>query len=476
MQRIALYRKYRSADFDEVIGQDHVTRSLSAALARELVSHAYLFTGPRGTGKTSVARILARRVNGLERDTDLAGQLDVIEIDAASNRGIDEIRQLRERIVSAPSSLKYKVYIIDEVHMLTREAFNALLKTLEEPPAHAILILATTDAHKLPETILSRVQRFDFRSLSVNDLIEQLRSIAKQENITIDDEALELVARSAGGGSRDAISLLDQLSVIDGAIDQKLVLAMLGLSSEQAIDQLLNNLSVGDLAAAIQNLSKILDGGADPQALTSQIVERLRQHFLLVAGIAAEASDAESDNLELTASQTMSYIESFSRALQDFKLTQQYSLPIELALYRLVTVEDMPVATPTPTPEPKTQSKPIVQESPKTVPDTTSDSGDPYTKALSYIKTKNNSLYAVMNMADVQIEDDQLRLGFNFSFHKDRVEEMRNRALIEAVMSRAYGRPIHLICQLNHVKTAKIDPDSELVTTALEILGGEVID
>ena len=177
MSRLALYRKYRSADLEDLVGQDHITKTLTESLSREQISHAYLFTGPRGTGKTSAARILARRVNDLDSTEDTAKQLDIIEIDAASNRGIDEIRALREKINSSPTSLKYKVYIIDEAHMLTKEAFNALLKTLEEPPPHAIFILATTESNKLPDTIISRTQRFDFRPFSVAVIIAQLKSL-----------------------------------------------------------------------------------------------------------------------------------------------------------------------------------------------------------------------------------------------------------------------------------------------------------
>src|SRR5476649_2136159 len=199
-----LYRKYRSRSLDEVIGQKHVTDTLKNALKSGRISHAYLFTGPRGVGKTSVARILAHEVNGLPY-TDESIHLDIIEIDAASNRRIDEIRDLRDKVRIAPTSAKYKVYIIDEVHMLTKEAFNALLKTLEEPPEHVVFILATTDVHKLPETIISRTQRFSFRSIAVPDAVKHLRFIANSEKIKIDDEALELIAERGDGSFRDSI-------------------------------------------------------------------------------------------------------------------------------------------------------------------------------------------------------------------------------------------------------------------------------
>src|SRR5579862_6225035 len=200
----ALYRKYRSKSFAEVVGQEHITKTLEQAIKSGRISHAYLFTGPRGVGKTSVARILAHEVNKLPYSGESI-HLDIIEIDAASNRRIDEIRDLRDKVNIAPASARYKVYIVDEVHMLTREAFNALLKTLEEPPAHSIFILATTEAHKLPETIISRTQRFEFKPISGPQAAKQLAAIAKSEKIDISPEALNLLAEFGGGSFRDSI-------------------------------------------------------------------------------------------------------------------------------------------------------------------------------------------------------------------------------------------------------------------------------
>ena len=238
----ALYRKYRSKSLADVVGQDHITDILTRALKSGRIAHAYLFTGPRGVGKTSIARILAHEINQLPYD-DESNHLDIIEIDAASNNGVEDVRDLREKVQIAPVSAAKKVYIIDEVHMLSKPAFNALLKTLEEPPEHIVFILATTDVEKLPATIISRTQRYGFRAITTEDAVKHLQHIAKEEKLKISEDALKLIAERGDGSFRDSISLLDQLSSLaddkDG-ITAALIESSLGLAPVTIIDSLLD--------------------------------------------------------------------------------------------------------------------------------------------------------------------------------------------------------------------------------------------
>lgn len=274
----ALYRKYRSRSLDEIVGQEHVTAILKNAIAQDRIGHAYLFTGPRGVGKTSIARILAHEINELPY-SDESAHLDIIEIDAASNNGVDDIRDLREKVTLAPTSAKKKIYIIDEVHMLSKPAFNALLKTLEEPPAHVVFILATTDIDKLPETIVSRTQRYTFKQASPSDIVVNLARIVAAEKIKIDTEALDLIATYSGGSYRDSVSLLDQLASIhtsDKQIVASDIESALGLASSTAIHQLLEALRSQDFTATTTKLQQLIRGGIQPTIIATQIIQSIQ--------------------------------------------------------------------------------------------------------------------------------------------------------------------------------------------------------
>ena len=271
----ALYRKYRPKTLVDVVGQDQVVSFLSRALAENKISHAYLFVGPRGTGKTSVARIFAHEINDFPYEIE-DDYVDIIEIDGASNRGIDDIRELREKAAIAPTTGKYKVYIIDEVHMLTREAFNALLKTLEEPPKHTIFIMATTDAHKVPVTITSRAQTYTFRLADYTVMFDFLRNVANKENIKITDDAIKLIVKRGGGSFRDSLSILDQISTLSSReISREMVEAAMGLPDDEKIDQILEDYLSGDVVKITTDFKEILSNGIKPETLNEEIVARI---------------------------------------------------------------------------------------------------------------------------------------------------------------------------------------------------------
>ena len=270
----ALYRKYRPRQLSEVIGQPQVTDVLAKSIKQGKISHAYLFIGPRGTGKTSVARIFAHEINGFKYELE-DNYVDIIEIDGASNRGIDDIRELREKALVAPTTGKYKVYIIDEVHMLTKEAFNALLKTLEEPPSHVIFIMATTDAHKVPVTITSRAQTYTFKLADEKTILDFLKSVAKNEKINIDNDALLVIAKRGGGSFRDSLSLLDQISTLGDKITKDLVISAMGLPSDEKIAELLTIYSSADVVKITTLLKDLLASGTKPETLVEELISQI---------------------------------------------------------------------------------------------------------------------------------------------------------------------------------------------------------
>ncbi len=309
MSNLVLYRKYRPKNFSDIIGQDHVVKTLKNAIKNDNISHAYLFSGPRGTGKTSMARLLAKAVNCSEEKTSEpcnkcasckeitnGNAVDLIEIDAASHRGIDEIRQLREGIKFSPNSLKYKVYIIDESHQLTKGAANALLKTLEEAPSHAIFILATTEPQKMLPTIISRCQRFDFRKLNFEEIIKKLKIILKKEKIKSDERSLELIASAAGGSFRDAESLLDQmLTFTEDELREEDVKNLLGLVETQYISEFVSLIIKGNRLSAVEYLEKMYKEGVNLEEFHSSLLEYLRQ--LMAVSMIDESSKNENSSV-----------------------------------------------------------------------------------------------------------------------------------------------------------------------------------
>lgn len=361
MAYVALYRRWRPESFADLVGQEHISRTLSRAVTSGQTSHAYLFTGPRGTGKTSTAKILARALNCAEgptltpcgvcdscRSISDGSSMDVFEIDAASNRGIDEIRDLRESVKFAPTEGHYKIYIIDEVHMLTTEAFNALLKTLEEPPERVIFILATTEPHKVPATIQSRCQRYDFHRITVTEIRDRLIYVCKESDIAAEEDALGIIAAQADGGMRDALSILDQcMALAEGTLTAERVQEALGLVGRAWIRRMAGEIAARDAAALIAQLSELLQSGRE----LKQVLAELAQHFrrLMIAGVggavsAAElcAGDAEElrmDVAQFTQEEIMSILRRLNETMQELRTSPQPRITVETLLIGLCHTE-----------------------------------------------------------------------------------------------------------------------------------------
>lgn len=449
----ALYRKYRSKSLSEIVGQEHITTALKNALDKGNISHAYLFTGPRGIGKTSIARILAHEVNGLTYSSD-STHLDIIEIDAASNRRIDEIRELRERVHSAPTSVKYKVYIIDEVHMLTKEAFNALLKTLEEPPAHVIFILATTESHKLPETIISRTQRYTFKPIDTERAVKHLEFIAKSEGIRVSHDALELIAEHGQGSFRDSISLLDQVSNSADTIGLDEVRNMLGIAPTGAITELITNLEASSVSATLKTLQQLRLQGFSAATTAKQLATRLRQDLLesstnlsqaallglLERLLAVQASHDPETALELA------LLTGVTDATQPHQQTAVPETPTPPVAKK---VSEKPKIEPSVTP--KKLAEDIIAAKPSTVEAPAfeiTDENNLWQETLQEIKKTHNTLYSVARMAVATTDGDEITLQFSFPFHHKRISESKNKQVITDVIQRLSGRAVTLVCVL----------------------------
>ena len=357
----ALYRKYRSQTFSQLVGQEVVAKTLKQAVEQEKISHAYLFSGPRGTGKTSVAKIFAKAMNcpnqvGGEPCNNCYicqgvtnGSLeDVIEMDAASNNGVDEIRDIRDKSTYAPSVARYKVYIIDEVHMLSTGAFNALLKTLEEPTPNVVFILATTELHKIPATILSRVQRFEFKSIKTQDIRDHIFHILEKEGIDYESEAVEIIARRAEGGMRDALSILDQaLSLTQEArLTTAVSEEITGTISLSALDDYVAALAQKDVARALENLDLIFDNGKSMTRFVTDLLQYLRDILIVqTGGENTHNSQAFKDNLSLSQNLLFEMITIATGSLADMKASLQPKIYAEMMTIRLAELEVKPAIT-----------------------------------------------------------------------------------------------------------------------------------
>lgn len=517
----ALYRKWRPQTFDEVVGQEHVVRTLRNALLSGRVHHAYLFAGPRGTGKTTTARLLAKAVNCLDpepanrpcnrcaicRAVNEGRLMDLIEIDAASNTSVEDIRELRERVGYRPSEARYKVYIIDEVHMLSTAAFNALLKTLEEPPSHVIFVLATTEPHRIPATVLSRCQRLDFRRVPLTDLIARLRHLAEQEGIQVDDGALRLIARYATGSVRDAESLLDQISAYtDRVVTVEAVRAALGAGDEEAVVALTDALADRDAGRGLAIIGEATDRGTDPRQFARQMADHLRTLLLvrLRAPVPLQISESlrptvQTQAVRFTPRQLSRAVRLFGQAAADARVSWQPQLPLELAFLEAALAEDERGSGPESGREEKAPSRnepvtsrqtgsassaPRSAASPATHPTLPANrptaipprpsapvapaseaQGDRYgakegivsleevrqqwNELLRLLRSVNHSLEALMRSGKpVGVEGETLLIGFAYPFHRDKVDEEANRRAVEDALEKLLSRPVRVRCVL----------------------------
>ncbi|MGB7538901.1 MAG: DNA polymerase III subunit gamma/tau [Anaerolineales bacterium] len=533
-----LYRKWRPQTWDDVVGQKHVVHTLKNALATGRIAHAYLFSGPRGTGKTSMARILAKAANcSAEAVADRpcnqcarckavneGNYLDLIEIDAASNTSVEDVRDLRERVPFAPGDGRYKIYIIDEVHMLSTAAFNALLKTLEEPPAHAIFILATTEAHKIPATVISRCQRHEFRRLGVEEMTVQLTEMVKAEGIRADNEALEAVARQSTGSMRDAISLLDQLGSMGEAITLASTLEMLGATGGETVQRLVACISRGDTADGLQIIHRATDSGADARQFARQVVDYLRGVMMAASGnadlveVTPETRAAMKDLSEkIDPAALYRAIRSFSHAAADLRSGWRPQLPLELALIDSIldpgapgaptgapsapsasgssgagsTYKSIP-ARPAPTaPAPKPAVK--VADNPPPAytaapAEAVSDSGmtlarirESWSRILATVRERDTYSHTLFARAQPgSFEGDLLSIYVDSDLVRQKCSRPETLLLLQGVLAEVLGSALRIRFAVGKVQSiaegqAKY-PDGGMVDTASREFGAQVID
>jgi len=545
---MVFYRKYRPQNFEELIGQDHVKKTLLAAFNSGKLGHAYLFTGPRGSGKTSTARILAKLVNCEKQQSVVSSQssaesrelkaeslipcnmcdscisitdgsnMDLIEIDAASNRGIDDIRELREKIKLSPSSAKKKVYIIDEVHMLTTEAFNALLKTLEEPPAHVLFILATTEVQKLPVTILSRVARFDFKLAKLEEIKTALKSICNKEAVKVSDEVLNLIAEVSEGSFRDAVKLLDQVCSMGEGISLEEAQGVLKANDFSETSGFIEKLISRDCKSALLLIQKLNGKGASIKEFTNSILRALRQMLLIKNGV-GEVGDFEAGSKKLEILQDLSakvdqvklvtFLENFQKSIEQLKYTTISSLPLEVALIKSCQTSAV-------------SYQPQIQNSQFVIPSPGSESGvnsvegsvgtikiatgsvnlrnddvpepipsidtmqasddvlvitDKWTYILETIRPYNYSLEALLKQAKVKNCDGvNVILEVPYSFHQRILEAPKSRTLLESILADVLGKSVKVTTvigkrevKVSELANVEVAQDDEIVRLAAEI-------
>ena len=526
----ALYRKWRPQTWEAVVGQPHVISTLRNALAAGRVAHAYLFAGPRGTGKTTTARLLAKAVNCQEEDlakrpcgacdfcqaVNQGRFLDLIEIDAASNTSVEDVRDLRDKINFTPNQGRYKVYIVDEVHMLSTAAFNALLKTLEEPPAHAIFILATTEVHKIPATVLSRCQRHEFRRIPVGDIVDQLKKMADEEGIQVEADALTLIARQSTGAMRDAISLLDQLASTGQAITLEAAQAVLGTTASQAVLEVVDALANQQADAGLDRLHTALDAGSDPRQFARQIVDYLRDLLLIRMGNSSQVDATAEVRVQManhaqkfSTSELLRVIRVFNYAAGEARSAWQPALPLEMAFVEALEVPQGPDSA-KPVESPGTPLIPPVQQTPAPQRPPSGSAQNPvsskpakitapgvgetgesevlaaqklaavWQQILGLVRQQSQPAYGTLNSSTSRaLHGDQLTLSFASDVLKTKMEKPENLALLRSALQQVFGREIFVQCRVDTARRDTVPPgvaDDGIVAAALRDLGGELVD
>lgn len=507
----ALYRQWRPQCFDDLVGQEHISKTLQNALKKGRIAHAYLFTGPRGTGKTSTAKIMAKAVNCLTpqdgqpcnicencQNINNGRSLDVIEIDAASNRGIDEIREIRERVHFVPSQGKYKVYIIDEVHMLTTEAFNALLKTLEEPPQHVIFILATTEPQKIPATILSRCQRFDFRKIAPKAMEERLEEILASMELKADKGVVSLIVKKAEGGLRDAISILDQcISFSEREISLSTAYEVLGQVRAETMLSLSQAFVDKDPARLLACLSDLFREGIEPGQIIKDLLELWRNMaLLLVCGPNSQlviAEETEKNTMlqqagKLGLPRLSKNISLLAKTDAESRWRQNMRIVLEITLLTMIGEENDSTSPP------KQESTKVKLETlHKRVEPASSGSRqekqqsqatcqlaeikEKWSLFMDQIKESKKMVHALLTECEPgRIKDNELVLVFKsgYTFHKEKIEEHENRKLIENLLEKVYELPLRMRCALEDEEGAGKEDDP--VQKAVQLFGPGIVE
>lgn len=448
----ALYRKYRPTKLSEVIGEEQVVKNLEASLKKGRISHAYLFTGPRGCGKTSVARIFAHEINGFKYELE-DFYPDILEIDAASNTGVDNIRELKERAAVAPSEGKYKIYIIDEVHMLSKSAFNALLKTLEEPPAHVIFIMATTDMHKIPATISSRSELYEFQLASPDVMKKHLEKIAKKEGIKLEDAAMDLIVRRGGGSFRDSISLLDQISTLsDQEISAKDVAESLGLPEQTKINNLIEAYRANNLAEISSVLKNLLNSGARAEIIAEEIISEI---------------------IENPAKDLLSLLKPLSNVSNPFpeaKLLLAFTEQLATSHAKEPEAKDFPDKESSGSTAPSGARPSESQRSAEASPKLTSDSPTNFTLTgfLSAIRSANPSLADILNRTTQEIKDSTLIITPEKPIYKTILNSKNNAKILKDCLPKGFN------LQILNPNDKVISTNDEQIDKISAIMGGNV--